>query len=893
MARIKVGDTAGEVTAALTEMNTAGRQLDDLDRKLKDLKGTEESEAATERTTAGIRDSLAGATDNLTREIGRSTSALMAETAEWKANNEALTENLRLRREIGSAITSGGTRVAPVETVAAPPSRGVAASVAAVTPAELAAVRARETAAYAAAEQARNELSQARLKGSGSTSEQVGVLAQQRDDTAAAARAARSERVALERAAASAQADAAAMQQKAEADARAAEAAARDAAVLQSLARQREAALAAAAEDQRVLEIRNMVFRGQVPASYAGFAPGAVSGAAAQVLGRPASLAPIPGVGGGRMPPLLPPGPPVGLAGEGPEDLARYEAAARNTSTAMARLAQQQSFANRAFYEASAAYADASDRLSRHGALTTEFIGALARGQVTMAEFGQQMTATIGKFAGWAVAGGAVYAAFGAISDLGKGIVQTQSGVQNLGRFIPGLGGPAGGGTGQVVAAGDLLRSISLQFNVPIKEVGEAMGLTARAFHNLADAGNAARAVLAANKLDQVGIQQASQYLIGISQAAGYVGAGGPAQNASPIAVFNALNELQNRFGARVAQTLPGVARAEAAAQAGGLDQPALEALVGMGVRQGQTGTAVGTALSRSLTNFMITGASQLQLQMLGITATPGQAGTTFRNVFGYIDRLRGDVRGGELSETQAGTIMRRIALSIGGPQLGARTILPLLTSEYNAPGLFQRMEARAAAPPSYQRDLSQVLGQLNERFKSIGISLQALGSELGQIGVTTVLTGMVTVVTDVTRSLMTLLSPLTAITHVISELPGPLRDLLGAACRGPGDTDDCAPHHARRRCDRVAWPHAAWCQLRGAAGSGVRARVAAASRNIPDSRRGAERWQGGCAIQDNGRCVPHHDSDGRVGGGACRSGGAHGARRASVRAGAAATQRV
>jgi hypothetical protein len=461
-------------------------------------------------------------------------------------------------------------------------------------------------------------------------------------------------------------------------------------------------------------------------------------------------------------------GPTAGSA-EGYAAEREATAATRDHVAVLEELRQKQSQANQAVNEAAAAYANSANALSRHGALTTEFIQAFARGEVTLKEFESQMLSTMGKFGGWAIAGGLVYGVADAFKHLVSGAAEANNAVQQLGRFIPGLGGPAGGGSGQQANAIATVRDISTQFNEPMSDVVNAMQVMARTFHNVADAGDATRAVLAAVKLDQVPQGQAEQYLIGISQSLGLN------KGSDLVGVVNSLNALQAQYGARVQQTLPGLARAAPAAVAGGLDLPGLEALTGLGVRAGLTGNQVGTAITRSITNFAFTQGAPT-FQRYGIQATPGDYGGLIRQVMNEIDTR-------EKAGTLRGQDLTNLARALGGPQL-SRVFLPLLGQEAISPGAFGRYTRTTQSSRTYQEDLNSVLATTGERFKAIGIALENFGARLAAIGAFTPVTAGLDVITKTIHAIEVLTNPLvhlaSSINDVVNLVPG-LKEAIAA----------------------------------------------------------------------------------------------------------------
>lgn len=649
--------------------------------------------------------------------------------------------------------------------------------------------RENEARALAEAERARNAVTQARREGG--TPGEVGALRQQSQLANEAARRATSERKAAEQAEATAAAD----RRLAEAEAARTEADYRAAQEAQSYAQAGRGAPPPGGYSLATVSERAAAER-EATAAEAAAAPQApwqritVQSEAARLdalRGLPFAPAGVGGAppGGGFRPPPPPPPPPAPPGGPPPEEPgggraamtaeeAAYAEKVARTDAILEKAAGSQHAFNLAEQEAAARYAASSNALSRHGALTTEFIQALARGDVTLREFGSQMVSTIGKFGGWIVAGAAIYGVIKLFDDLKRGALDTNEAIANLGRFIPGLGGPEGGGTGQVPRAQEMLRSISGEFNVPIKEVGDTMQLTARVFHDLGGAGEATRAALAASRLDQIPVEMSTQYLVGIAQSTGMPTAG-PGAGSGLIGIVNSLNQLQN-YGARVTQTLPAVARAAPAAVAAGMPLNELEAIVGLGVRAGIPGGQVGTAMARSLANFVFRPAAQQLFASLHIaTPTLTDAGSIYSGAFGFIDRERR--AGREVSPVT----MRALANALASPQIGARTLLPILEAEQKGPGAYQRFLAGATDPRPYTEDLKQVLSSVTEQFKRIGTSLEQFGSQLASIGALTPIQDLFWVLRTMGHAFQTVLSPIESLVAAFNRLSTPLENVIAA----------------------------------------------------------------------------------------------------------------
>lgn len=777
MAEYSLGASGAGFEDTIRRAQAAAAAQDELNRKEAQRRASEEQTAAAEESSAQVRTGLVGATETLTAALGANVEALRLETTALNASNIAMERSLTLRRQVAEAPIAGATRTA-----------GVAGAGAFVGNVEDPAARARLTAAYtaqAAAEQrakaAGAAYTTALKPGTTVGAEDAALLLQQREQAAAQVQAAKAETAAAqtnvraqEQLGAERQV---ARQQQAQINA---------ALTAERQAQQRQAAAAEAAANAQAevaAKLRIAVAAASASAGTAGLSSEAraVLGTSLNLprTGSSAAVLSAAGYGGG----VLGTGarPWLGTVTGGPANatalpqdaeaaarLEKYRNLATENSQALEGMAGRQAAANVETNAAAAAYADASTALSRHGALTTEFIGALARGQVTLGEFGSQLTATAGKFGGWVLAGGAVFGIVKLFEDLTKGATETQAAIQQLGRFIPGLGGPAGGGSGQVPAAESAVRDISTQFNVPITEVVSTMSVLARTFHTVDDAAQATRAALAVSRLDLVTPQQAEQYLPAISRSFGFSSGG------QLIGVINGLNQLQSQFGARVSETLPAIARAAPAAVAAGTSQATLAGLAALGVRAGLPGTQVGTALLRSQGTFAFRPASDLTFREYGLNPVGGQYGDLVHQIFGLIDR--------RIKEGQplTGPDLNRLAQGLGGPLLGSRAILPLLVQEALHPGTFRRGEEAYQHPRPYQEDLGAVLSQVSEKFKAIGIGLQNFGSQLASSGFLAPLTGLLDVVTALIHGVEGLIGPITATASVFNELPQPVRDAIG-----------------------------------------------------------------------------------------------------------------
>lgn len=450
-----------------------------------------------------------------------------------------------------------------------------------------------------------------------------------------------------------------------------------------------------------------------------------------------------------------PPPPPMPISAAGiPGGSARdaFVAAQR----AGGRIADEATVANaglsRSLREISSGYGQVAyqsrvygDEIHRHGALTTEFIQALARGEVTLREFGNELVLTGGKFAGWTLAATAIYGAARAFGELARGAIDAQSATRGLERFIPNLN------QGQ---ATENILNVSRQLNVPVQDVGQAQQLFARIFPDETASITAARTALLAYKLDQISVADSTRFLTAVTQEFQL-----PASRLPSL--FDQISAAQRRMGARVAETLPGLARSSAAVKNAGGDLSQLVALIATAqVASGQTGATVGTAFTRSASNFIRLPASQATLQGFGINTEQGYTKV-------LIDAVR-------RAQTLSGQDRIALARAIGGPQYGARIFQSLVN---NDPRLERALgvTSQAASRGSAAEELDKVLGQADEKLKQIGNTLQRIGAELANGGFATGAGLLLTTFDHVLGDVDKLLS-------VFSQLPSPLKQTLATA---------------------------------------------------------------------------------------------------------------
>jgi hypothetical protein len=389
---------------------------------------------------------------------------------------------------------------------------------------------------------------------------------------------------------------------------------------------------------------------------------------------------------------------------------------------------------------AAATYSTLDNSMMRHGALSAEFIAAAARGEVTLKELGNQALVTAGKFGGWTAAATALFAALGAIHQIGQGAIDASSGVNTLRRVINNV--DAGKAQQDFV-------DLSKQFNVPIGTAVDAVYRMGQVFHNQADATMAARAALYSYKTGEVDVATSTQNLIAIVN--------GAQLSASDLgAVYDQINQAQNTFGIRIGDTEAGLAKAIGTYRnAGGSLDYLLGLFIAIQKATGRSGTEIGTGISRGV-NQIRQLKNQQKLAAQGVEVDPLNFEKTIKSAMRAARRPGADVQ--------------QLATGLFGNQY-ARLITPVLTD--------QRLLNRALhdttpekSKGSAQRELAKVLGQVDEQLSAVGHSLQRLGAELDKAGAGVglglllhVLNGILNVTND--------------ILGVFNKLPEPVRTLL------------------------------------------------------------------------------------------------------------------
>lgn len=404
--------------------------------------------------------------------------------------------------------------------------------------------------------------------------------------------------------------------------------------------------------------------------------------------------------------------------------------------------------------------AEASDQMRKHGALTTEFLGALARGETTVSEFGYQIGATIGKFAGWTAAAAATYGALGAVAEFGKGAIDAASSVQQLTRTIDNL---------DPNKASQAIQAVSRETNVSMKEAGDAVFAFSRTFHTIEDASGAARLGLGALKLDNVALTDSVRASTAISQQFG----GGLNGLRS---VYDELSSSQREYNARISDMIPLLQKSSGAVHNAGGDLTQLIQIGAYAARiTQQGGSQIGTGIYRSASNILSPATSQGQgnrasLRTLGIDVNESYTQTLINAI-----KRSQETGPNALTPTQRG----QLSIDIFGKQYGGR-----FSSLFNPSGtdVFNQITGQgrgginpAATKNSFQTELDRELATAGQQLKGFVYGIQRLGAAFAQTGAINVFVAGVHVATLGLNELGTVL-------NTFGSLPGPLKEAAVAA---------------------------------------------------------------------------------------------------------------
>lgn len=383
--------------------------------------------------------------------------------------------------------------------------------------------------------------------------------------------------------------------------------------------------------------------------------------------------------------------------------------------------------------------ASGSNVLRRNGALTTEFIQAASRGEVTIRELGYQTASTIGKFGGWITAGAALYTALGAVQKLGAGALDAASGVNQLERVVNNVNGD------------DLTKGfseLSDYFQLPVGEVTEGVYEIGKVFHDQNDALEASKALLYSVKVGELDTATAGRYLIAITNAYNL-------SQQDLNATFDKFNQLQNNFGVAIAGTEAATARAAGTFVNAGGSLDYLISLIGTASRvTGAAPERIGTAIQRSA-SFIQKPKNQQTLRQFGINPK-ADIETIYQEAFQVAKGLSGRKR-------------LDLASSIFGPQYGASIGTPLLR-QYS---VFKKIQDSVAhSKGSGARELATLKGSPEEQIKNIGIQLERLGIGFEESGLLDGVAALVLSLDDVLRLA-------NSVVDAFNDLPGPLKTSL------------------------------------------------------------------------------------------------------------------
>ncbi len=407
-----------------------------------------------------------------------------------------------------------------------------------------------------------------------------------------------------------------------------------------------------------------------------------------------------------------------------------------------ARATQAVTGAKRAYTSTTLQQTSAMAAYNRHtqqsGALTSQFLAEAQAGRATLRQFGDEARATAGKFGGWLVAGSAIYGLLGAVSTIGKGAMDSASGVRELHRSVNDV---------KDDEASARYRSLARKFNLPIETVSEAGVGMGAVFHNQADTFVAMEAALAGIATGGLSASDSIAYLSKIT-----TGFQGDATDL--IKVLDAANVAQNRYNTSIQDMLAGTQKAAGQWHASGGDRTSLMALITTGMAAGAgSGLEVGTGLRRSANQMR---KEQNAAVLRAFSLEPDLPIDEF-----YRQAIE---KAPSLDRQQ----LQNLANAIGGPDLGSKVILPILSQPETYKKAMKDLADENAAGES-MRELAILAGRLNARVKSLVSDLEAMGSALDGLGAfdgLKALVGVLGLALGLTNNLL----------EVFNALPEPLR---------------------------------------------------------------------------------------------------------------------
>lgn len=441
--------------------------------------------------------------------------------------------------------------------------------------------------------------------------------------------------------------------------------------------------------------------------------------------------------GGGKAYPGL----PVSYVNQGPAFEARRNTAEWEGEMIGRNAPQRASMFATELTRLGTVQAAASQQMRRHGALTTEFLTALARGETTLAEFGWQIQATAGKFAGWTAAAAGVYGVVKALGHLKDGAIATASGVNVVQRVVTdGFEG---------ADAQDAFISLSKQFNVPIETAVDAVYRMGQRFHSLPEAVEAAKASLYSFKTGEVDVATSTENLLAIVN--------GFHLGAQDLAgVYDQINQAQNTFGIRIGDTEAGLAKAAGTYRnAGGDLNYLLAVMTAIGRATNRSGQEIGTGIARGV-NEIRKPINQAKLEAQGVDVDPQNFQKTLQS--------------GLEAAKRSGADLQQIASGLFGNQY-ARLIAPVLadqTTLNKAIGDTSPEKSKGSA----QRELAKVLGEVNEQITQTANSLERIGGLLAQSDAFDIFGGML-------KSLNQVLGLTEHLLDLFNDIPEPFRQVL------------------------------------------------------------------------------------------------------------------
>ena len=407
---------------------------------------------------------------------------------------------------------------------------------------------------------------------------------------------------------------------------------------------------------------------------------------------------------------------------------------------AMDRSAASAHNLGRATRDAGADFYPLNQSMHRHGALTTEFIAAAARGETTVRELGNQALLTAGKFAGWTLAATAIYGVAGALKSVGEGAIAAQSGTEQAFRVIT--------ENKDADALKGSFSALAREFNVPIDVAADSVYRMGQVFHDQEEAVEAARASLYSYKTGEVDVATSTRNLIAVVNGFGL-------SSTELVNVYDQINQAQNRFGIGIGDTEAGLAKAAGVYKNAGGD---LDYLLGLFVAiqkaTGRSGTEIGTGIARAV--YRIREPISIEkLTAQGVEVDPENFQKTLQNAL-------------RRAATGTNVDVQQLATGLFGNQY-ARLIAPVLADQT----LLNKAVAETSpekSKGSAQKELAKVLNQVDEQIKKIGISLQVLGNELERAGA-------FNFIFLALKGFTELLEVTTRVLDIFNKLPAPLRE--------------------------------------------------------------------------------------------------------------------